>query len=108
LYGSGSGTTTASAWRSLIAISLLFGAFVGVMIQVTKRRDKRNKSLDRIDQDIRRITERELHVVFCFVGAILGILIARLLWLPPIGYLICVVLLVLLGLSRSKVEQIIP
>jgi uncharacterized protein YacL len=108
VYGTGSGTTHVSPWANLIAIGLLLGAFVGVLIQVSRRRSKKNKSLKPIDHKVRNLTERELHVVFSSVGAILGILIARLLWLPTVGYLFCVILLVLLGLSRTKVEQLIP
>jgi len=108
VYGAGSGTGDASAWAALVAVGVLFGAFVGALIQVGERRGKKNQSLQPLDHDVRNLSERELHVAFSLTGAALGILFALLLSLPPIGYPICAGMLVLIGLSRPKIEQLIP
>jgi hypothetical protein len=107
-YGASSYPGSESAWATLLAIGLILGAFIAALLQVNSTRSKRNKSLKAIEIETRNLAERELHIAFSIVGVAFGTLIAKLLTLPPIGYLICVVLLIVLGLSRTVIEQIIP
>jgi hypothetical protein len=107
-YGVGSGPNTARGWAILLVIGLLLGAFIGALVVVNDCREKKNKSLTKLDREIRELTERELNLVFMVVGAVVGMSAAHALDAPPAGYLIGAVLIGLLGLARRKILQIIP
>jgi hypothetical protein len=108
LYGTGSGTGGSLNWGTFITSGVIFGAFIGMLIQVNESRGKKNQSLKMIDRDIRNLSERELHIAFSVLGALLGVLIARLLELTLVAYPICAALFVLLALSRNSIEKVLP
>ncbi len=98
-YGIGSGPVPLQGWIRLIAIGFLLGFFIAAIITVNECREKKNKSLKKLELEIRRLTEGELNLTFAATGAIVGLLIALILSTPPIGYAVCAILLALFGLA---------
>ncbi len=107
-YGAGSGMGNSTNWGVLIAIGVIFGVYVGILVQINGSRVKKNKSLKKIDRDVRNLSECDLHIAFIILGALFGIFIARLLTLPLVGYAICAAILISIGLSRRVIEKILP
>jgi len=108
VYGAGSGTGESLNWGTLTATGVIFGIFVGILIQVSASRGKKNRSLKTTDRDVRNLSERDLHIAFIILGALFGVFIARLLMLPLVGYAICAAILISIGLSRRVIEKILP
>ena len=108
LYGVGSGMPDAEGLAALFVVGATFGIFVGVLVQVNESRGKKNQSLKSIDRDVRNLSERELHIAFSILGALIGVLVAELFALPFVGYVISAAFFALIGLSRRIVEEIMP
>ena len=108
VYGAGSGTGESLNWGTLTTTGVIFGIFVGILIQVSASREKKNRSLKTTDRDVRGLSERELHIAFSVLGALFGIFIARLLALPLVGYPICATVFIMIGLSRKVIEKVFP
>ena len=107
-YGVGSGPMSGGGWTTLLAMGLLLGAFIAALVTVNSCREKKNKSLTQLELDVRGLTERELSLVFVLIGAIVGVLFARVLDTPLMGYPICAFLFALVGLARRQILQIAP
>ena len=108
VYGAGSGAGETSGWGWLFAVGLASGALVGIALQVSEVRSKKNQSLTPLDHEIREFSERELHAFFAVLGIVLALMLGRTFDFTPLGYVACTVAFTLLGVLRNKIEQLIP
>lgn len=107
-YGFGSGPVPMHGWIRLFAMGLLPGLFIAAIMTVNECREKKNRSLKKLEREIRSLTDGKLNLAFAVNGAMVGFLCALILGTPPIGYAIGAILLALLGLSRKHIAKIIP
>lgn len=107
LYGTGSFHAEPFDWGRFIGTGVIFGIFIGSLVTVNQSRRKKNQSLKTIDRDIKKLSERELHIAFSILAIIFGAMCAGLLQLALAEYLVFTAIFLFLAFSRNVIEKLL-